>query len=77
MQGAGGQLAPDVLEAIRKGDPNFYQHIVKTTQGRNELGKGTALRRSNIEIINLDDGSINVDAKNLTVRPCLMARGTF
>jgi hypothetical protein len=64
-RGAGGQLAPAILNAIKQGDPEFYNTIVKTSRPKAEIfdaPESKNLVNATTEIFN-EDGTVNTESE--------------
>jgi len=61
-EGAGGQLAPDVLEAIKTGDVKLYNSIVRNSMSIEDgISKATNLTSATSELF-LENGDVNLDS---------------
>jgi hypothetical protein len=71
VEGAGGQLAGQILESIKTGNPAFYQQITKgeleaTSGGSGEGGAPTNLNEATVGLFN-SDGTVNRASEGWTL----------
>ena len=61
-EGAGGQLAPDVLEAIKTGDVKLYNSIVRNSMSIEDgIAKAPTLTNATSQLF-LENGDVNLDS---------------